>query len=56
MPRARYKSLLREADIATCQAKEAGRKTYRFFHPAMNASIQSNPLLLSNLRAALARG
>jgi diguanylate cyclase (GGDEF)-like protein len=48
-----YESLLREADIAMYQAKEAGRNAYRFFDPAMNANIQSNLLLLSNLRAAL---
>ncbi len=50
-----YESLLREADIAMYQAKEAGRNTYRFFDPAMHANIQSNLLLLSNLRAALVR-
>ncbi|QTN30380.1 EAL domain-containing protein [Rhodoferax sp. AJA081-3] len=50
-----YESLLREADIAMYQAKEAGRNTCRFFDPAMNANIQSNLLLLSNLRAALVR-
>ncbi len=50
-----YESLLREADIAMYQAKEAGRNTYRFFDPAMNASIQSNLLLLSNLRGGLVR-
>lgn len=50
-----YESLLREADIAMYQAKEAGRNTCRFFDPAMNANIQSNLLLLSNMRAALER-
>jgi diguanylate cyclase (GGDEF)-like protein len=50
-----YESLLREADIAMYQAKESGRNTCRFFDPAMNASIQSNLLLLANLRAALVR-
>lgn len=50
-----YESLLREADIAMYQAKESGRNAFRFFDPAMNANIQSNLLLLSNLRAALVR-
>lgn len=50
-----YESLLREADIAMYQAKESGRNTYRFFDPAMHANIQSNLLLLSNLRAGLVR-
>ena len=50
-----YESLLREADIAMYRAKEDGRNTYRFFDPAMNASIQSNLRLLSNLRAGLVR-
>lgn len=50
-----YESLLREADIAMYQAKEDGRNTYRFFDPAMQASIQSSVLLLSNLRMGLAR-
>lgn len=50
-----YESLLREADIAMYQAKEAGRNTCRFFDPAMNANIQSNLLLLSNLRMGLVR-
>ena len=48
-----YESLLRETDIAMYQAKEDGRNAYRFFNPAMKASIQSNLLLLSNLRAGL---
>nr|WP_295768595.1 EAL domain-containing protein [Rhodoferax sp.] len=50
-----YESLLREADIAMYQAKEAGRNAFRFFDPTMNANIQSNLLLLSQLRTALAR-
>lgn len=50
-----YESLLREADIAMYQAKEDGRNIYRFFDPVMNASIQSNLQLLSNLRVGLAR-
>ena len=50
-----YESLLREADIAMYQAKEAGRNAFRFFDPTMNANIQSNVLLLSQLRTALAR-
>ena len=50
-----YESLLRQADIAMYQAKESGRNTFRFFDEAMNANIQQNLLLVSNLRAALAR-
>lgn len=50
-----YESLLRCADIAMYQAKESGRNTFRFYDEAMNANIQQNLLLVSNLRAALAR-
>lgn len=50
-----YETLLREADIAMYQAKEAGRNAFRFFDPTMNANIQSNVLLLSQLRTALVR-
>lgn len=49
-----YESLLREADIAMYQAKEAGRNTFRFFDADMNAHIQQNLQLVSNLRSALA--
>jgi diguanylate cyclase (GGDEF)-like protein len=50
-----YESLLREADMAMYQAKEAGRNAFRFFDPTMNANIQSNLLLLAQLRTALVR-
>ena len=50
-----YESLLRMADIAMYQAKDSGRNTFRFYDEAMNANIQQNLLLVSNLRAALAR-
>jgi diguanylate cyclase (GGDEF)-like protein len=50
-----YESLLREADIAMYQAKEAGRNAFRFFDQHMNANQQQNLLLVSSLRTALAR-
>lgn len=50
-----YEELLRRSDIAMYQAKEAGRNTVRFYDAAMNADIQQNVLLVSELRLALAR-
>lgn len=50
-----YETLLRLSDIAMYQAKESGRNAFRFFDAGMNADIQENLLMVSQLRAALAR-
>lgn len=46
--------LLRDADAAMYSAKAAGRNTYRFFTPAMNARSQRRLQVESQLRHALA--
>ncbi len=50
-----YDTLLRQSDIAMYVAKESGRNAWRFFDPAMQASLQQGVLLVSRLRGALAR-
>ncbi len=46
--------LLKQADVALYQAKDAGRNTTRFFNPAMQAAIESRMALETALRQALA--
>ncbi|MGB0747216.1 MAG: bifunctional diguanylate cyclase/phosphodiesterase [Magnetospiraceae bacterium] len=48
--------LLRNADAAMYQAKEAGRSTYRFFTAAMNQQAVARLEMETQLRRALARG
>jgi diguanylate cyclase (GGDEF)-like protein/PAS domain S-box-containing protein len=48
--------LLGNADIALYQAKEDGRRTFRFFQPDMGASVQAHHLLALDLRNALGAG
>jgi diguanylate cyclase (GGDEF)-like protein len=48
--------LLKHADIALYRAKADGRRTYRFFEPAMNAQLQARHSLEAELRNALVRG
>lgn len=48
-------TLLKHADIAMYQAKEAGRDTIRFFTPEMNERVQDRLMLEHALRQALAR-
>ncbi len=48
--------LLRDADVALYQAKEAGRGGYRFFVPEMNRKLQERRALEADLRAALETG
>lgn len=48
-------SLLKKADIAMHQAKEAGRNVCRFFAEEMNANIIDRLHLLNGMRSALAR-
>ncbi|MDI6747131.1 MAG: EAL domain-containing protein [Rhodocyclaceae bacterium] len=45
--------LLKQADLAMYQAKDAGRNTLRFFDPAMQAAVMSRVTLETELRAAL---
>jgi diguanylate cyclase (GGDEF)-like protein len=48
-----YEDLLRHADLAMYQAKEAGRNTFRFFDDDINASVSENLYLISTLRTAI---
>ncbi|MEW5953823.1 MAG: EAL domain-containing protein [Bacillota bacterium] len=48
-------TLLKNADIAMCQAKEEGGNRYRFYDPAMKARARERLALQSNLRYALQR-
>jgi diguanylate cyclase (GGDEF)-like protein/PAS domain S-box-containing protein len=45
--------LLKHADMAMYQAKEAGRNTVRFFDPAMQFAVESRAALEAELRHAL---
>jgi diguanylate cyclase len=45
--------LLKRADVAMYQAKDAGRNTIRFFDPAMQAGLDARIALLADLRQAL---
>jgi len=51
-----YNQLLRSADLALYTAKNAGRSTYSFFEPAMNARALARRALEIDLRKALALG
>ncbi|MBK5970018.1 MULTISPECIES: bifunctional diguanylate cyclase/phosphodiesterase [Thiorhodovibrio] len=48
--------LLKQADVALYQAKDAGRNTARFFNPAMQKTIESRMALETALRQALLKG
>jgi len=48
--------LLRNADIALYQAKEDGRRVFRFFEPGMDARLRARRTLELDLRKALAAG
>ena len=45
--------LLRNADLALYRAKAAGKSTFRFFEPEMDAQAQARRQLEIDLRAAL---
>jgi diguanylate cyclase (GGDEF)-like protein len=49
-------TLLRNADLALHQAKDAGRHTLRFFEPALNARAQARRSIETDLRKALQNG
>jgi diguanylate cyclase (GGDEF)-like protein/PAS domain S-box-containing protein len=48
--------LLKNADIAMYSAKADGRRTYRFFEPAMDACVKARRALERDLRQAIADG
>jgi diguanylate cyclase (GGDEF)-like protein len=48
--------LLKQADVALYQAKDAGRNAIRFFNPAMQAAIDARIAMENALRQALALG
>lgn len=48
--------LLKRADTAMYEAKNAGRNTVRFFDPAMQSALEARAMLESDLRQALALG
>ena len=48
--------LMKTADMALYEAKNAGRGTYRFYEPEMNARIQARAKLEQELESAFANG
>ena len=48
--------LIKNADLAMYAAKSGGRRTYRFFEPAMGASARARLTMEQDLRQAMARG
>jgi diguanylate cyclase (GGDEF)-like protein/PAS domain S-box-containing protein len=48
--------LIKNADLAMYGAKSSGRRTYRFFEPAMDASAKARLSMHQDLRRALANG
>jgi diguanylate cyclase (GGDEF)-like protein/PAS domain S-box-containing protein len=50
----KLEELMKQADIALYQAKEAGRNTLRLFEPAMQARLMARAALEKDMRQALA--
>jgi diguanylate cyclase (GGDEF)-like protein/PAS domain S-box-containing protein len=48
--------ILKNADMAMYAAKSAGRRTYRFFEPDMDAQVKARRLLELDLRQAISDG
>jgi diguanylate cyclase (GGDEF)-like protein len=48
--------ILKNADMAMYAAKSAGRRTYRFFEPEMDAQVKARRRLESDLRLAMSGG
>nr|WP_233590008.1 EAL domain-containing protein [Acidovorax sp. FJL06] len=48
--------LLKRADLALYQAKDAGRDTLRFYDPGMQAAVSARAALELDMRAGLAQG
>ncbi len=48
--------ILKNADLAMYAAKSAGRRTYRFFEPAMDAQVRARHILEVELRQAITDG
>ncbi|OIQ68892.1 cyclic di-GMP phosphodiesterase Gmr [mine drainage metagenome] len=48
--------ILKNADLAMYAAKSAGRRTWRFFDPTMDAHVRARRMLETDLRKALADG
>ncbi|TYO65704.1 EAL domain-containing protein [Bradyrhizobium hipponense] len=48
--------ILKNADMAMYAAKAAGRRTYRFFEPEMDAKVRERRQLETDLRYAIAHG
>jgi diguanylate cyclase (GGDEF)-like protein/PAS domain S-box-containing protein len=48
--------LIKNADLAMYAAKSGGRRTYRFFEPAMGASAKARLTMEQDLRQAMASG
>ena len=49
-----YENLLRLADIAMYQAKQAGRNSYQFYDPVLHVDNQNSLHLISRIRTGLA--